>query len=374
MAAVHDKRIAFIGAGWVARTVWVPLLQQAGADVISVIDPAPSARDQLAPLLPEARFSHSLSAAALAGCDVAFICSPNVYHVEHALYALSQGLHVILEKPACFSRHDAERLIARSLESGCGLQVTGASSKRHDVSDMSAVVSTGDFGAIYCIDVSWRRKSGIPRPGSWFTREKTAIGGCGADIGWHLLEVALGLLNYPTVSAGLSQRVRVDGAPGNSRAAWRGEESATEDEELSVETQLFGCLMTESGAMIRISTAWASHQDSDTTEIVVYGQGGELALQCTFGFSADATAAQSLTLLKNAQRQQLPFQVEEKLAPYRTFVASAMELLGESNPATGPRGRLEQQKLRSLGSAMEVLYGGRTVAHGTQECSPCLSA
>ena len=158
------------------------------------------------------------------------------------------------------------------------------------------------------------------------------------------------------------------------RAAWRGEESATEDEELSVETQLFGCLMTESGAMIRISTAWASHQDSDTTGIVVYGQGGELALQCTFGFSADATAAQSLTLLKNAQRQQLPFQVEEKLAPYRTFVASAMELLGESNPATGPRGRLEQQKLRSLGSAMEVLYGGRTVAHGTQECSPCLSA
>ncbi|KVS38808.1 hypothetical protein WK43_29325 [Burkholderia ubonensis] len=349
-------RTATIGGGWVARTVWLPLFEEAGATLASVVDPSADARDAVAARFPGIRVHHALDDAALDGCDLALVCSPNAHHVEHAAFALERGLHVIVDKPACFSLAEAEFLVGLSERRQRGLWVTSASSRRGDVLSLYEHARHGALGAPHCIDVGWRRRAGIPRPGSWFTRAGSALAGSGGDLGWHLLEVGLGLLDYPLVQAGFSHQVMTAGDPAAQLAAWRGDDATAPDAELSVDTQLFGCLLADTGAVVRVSTAWASHREHDETVIHAYGQNGELALRCTFGFSTNGVREPTLTLARDGAVHALACPSEERIAPYRAFVRDALALAGRA--AAGERAALsaDYRKLRSLGSAMAVLY------------------
>ena len=48
--------------------------------------------------------------------DVINICVPNGLHTDYALQALEQHKHVVVEKPIALTRHDAERMVFKSLE------------------------------------------------------------------------------------------------------------------------------------------------------------------------------------------------------------------------------------------------------------------
>ena len=357
MAPVVPLNIAFVGGGWIVRTVWLPLLREAGARVVAAIDPDPGALAELTALVPGLRTHAALSGAALDGCDVAFICSPNACHVEQALQVLALGLHVVVEKPACFSAAQAERLIAASRAARRAVMVTAASSHRGDTAQLLATARVGTLGQVQCIDASWRRRAGIPRPGSWFTDERLAIGGSGADLGWHLLEVALGALDFPLVIDGQSRIIRPAGpatAMAQQHAAWRAD-SATGAAAIDVDTQLFASLRTATGALVRLTTAWSSAQPADETALTLYGSEGEMRLVCTFGFSPNHSGRHELTLLRDGAAQALPCG-EDRMLPYRRFVATMLaHLAAPWRDDSAETQRIERQ-LRSLGSAMAVLY------------------
>lgn len=48
--------------------------------------------------------------------DVINICTPNGYHAEYAIKALAAKKHVVLEKPIALTKHDAEKILFKSLE------------------------------------------------------------------------------------------------------------------------------------------------------------------------------------------------------------------------------------------------------------------
>ena len=352
-------RVAMIGFGWVARTVWLPLLQEAGVALVSVIDPSPEARAAVKACSPGSRTHAVLAADALSGCDLAFICSPNIHHVDHAAFALTEGLHVVLEKPACFSLAEADRLIGLSQRRNRGLWLTAASSHRSDVCCLREQVERGVLGPVHCIEVSWRRQAGIPRLGSWFTRADSALAGSGGDLGWHVLEVGLALMDYPIINAGFSRQVGATGDAQELLATWRDDTHVPSSGELSVDTQLYGSLLTETGAILQLSTAWASHQQHDETSIRAYGQDGELVLHATFGFSTNAVTAPYVSLTRRGNCAMLAYAAEEKIAPYRAFVRHLLERAQDAESG-GEAISADYSKLRSLASAMQALYPGLT--------------
>jgi oxidoreductase len=357
MVSAVPLNIAFVGSGWIVRTVWLPLLREAGARIVAAVDPDPAALTSLAALVPGLRTHAALSGVALDGCDVAFICSPNSCHVEQALQVLALGRHVVVEKPACFSVPEAERLIAASRAAQRALMVTSASSHRGDTAQLLAAARAGTLGQVQCIDASWRRRAGIPRLGSWFTDERLAIGGSGADLGWHLLEVALGALDFPLVTDGQSRTIRPFGpaaAMAQQHAAWR-EDGGTSAASIDVDTQLFASLRTANGALVRLTTAWSSAQPSDETALTLYGSEGEMRLLCTFGFSPNHSGRHELTLLRDGAAQALPCG-EERMLPYCRFVASMLAYLAVPWRDDNAETQRIQRQLRSLGSAMALLY------------------
>lgn len=367
-------RIAIVGAGWVAANVWLPLLIEAGAEIVSIIDPDENARRAVRHLAVRASCYADWEAGAFVDCDLAFICSPNALHVEHATRALAAGMHVVVEKPVCFTLAAAEDLIALSRHRRRGLWLTAATSYRSDVSCMLRQARPDEIGAINAVEVSWRRRAGIPRPGSWFTRASDAVGGSGADLGWHLLEVGLAMLDYPRVKGGFSRQVVGANDPRGSVATWRRDAAVGQAPHISVDTQLFGALLTESDVVVRISTAWASHQVRDETIIRAYAEDGEIALLSTFGFSDCGVQAPSLTLDRAGVRRNLDYPQEQKMTPYRSFIADLVPRIGRAIGGSDGDIAIDYDKLRSLSSAMEWLYpaeGDRQMGAGTADRSGC---
>ncbi|WP_207167576.1 Gfo/Idh/MocA family protein [Pseudomonas protegens] len=351
-----EPHIALVGAGWVVRNVWAPLLVQHNAHIVSVIDPQTDASTAFPAMSPGPRWHRCMSDQALHNCNLALICSPNVHHVQQALRAMGQGLHVILEKPACLSSADAEQLIRCSRETGAELLVSAAAAHRSDVRAMAA--ARGALGTLHCIDVSWRRRRGVPRPGSWFTQASQALAGSGADLGWHLLEVALHALDYPLIDAALCNHVPATADEAQQQATWRGDQGPGGT--IEVESQSFSCLQARGGTLVRMSTAWASHQEHDETRITLYGSAGELCLRTTFGFSQNRIQQPSLTLTVDGTQTSLAFAAEDNLAPYRDFLGSRIASLGTCAQTR----EHEYRKLRSLASAMSALY-----PHLTPSCT-----
>jgi oxidoreductase len=358
-----------IGFGWVAQKVWLPLLQEADVELVSVIDPSPDARAALGACSPGSRVHAVLSADALSGCTLAFICSPNIHHVEQAVFALTEGLHVVLEKPACFSLAEADLLIGLSQQRRRGLWLTAASSHRSDVCCLRDQIEQGALGTVYCIEAGWRRKAGVPLLGSWFTRADSALVGSGGDLGWHILEVGLALLDYPMIRSGFSHQVCATDDVHQSHATWRNDIPAPFEGELSVDTQLYGSLLTETGAVVQVSTAWASHQTHDETFIRAYGQDGELALHATFGFSTNTVTSPYVSMTRRGNREMLTYPAEDKMAPYRAFMRCLLERARHAETG-GEDISTDYSRLRSLASAMSALYPGlaSSIAEGAAMC------
>ena len=344
--------VALVGSGWVSRTIWAPLLYRHGARIVSIIDPDPQASQALATLAPTARLHACMSNLALQDCNLALICSPNANHTRQALRAMEQGLNVILEKPACLSLCHAQDLIECSRQTGGRLSVTAAASHRSDVRALLDAVASNTIGKVHCIDIAWRRHNGVPRPGSWFTRADLALAGSGADLGWHLLEVALQALGYPLVDAALCNHVPADGSEGARQASWRADSGGHDHAILEVESQSYSALRTQAGAMVFLRTAWSSHQPLDETTITLYGSAGELRLHTTFGFSQNRVQTPSLILSIEGNLRHLAFESDDNLAPYSAYLSQTLDDLGKGTTDS----ELEFCKLRSLASAMSAMY------------------
>lgn len=377
---MSDINVAVVGVGWVARTVWIPLLQQAGFTICALIDPQQLSLQAGLEQCPSVNTYTSLDERALHGADVVLVCSPNVMHVEQTVYALGLGFDVILEKPACFSRLDAQRIVDAAERGGGRFWVSSASTEREDVRYIQRLIAPSEISDIKCIELHWRRAQGIPKAGSWFTNKAQAIGGCGADLGWHLLDAGLSFVGYPEVVGGHSSffypqqekmvasadwyggsRFQSSGSGGGTfqdegascdEIAFENKAAIRDQANISVESQLYSSLHTVDH-QIRLSTAWTSQQMTDTTGINVFSANGEISLRCTFGFSPHGLKSSYLKILRQGREERLQICHEKKITPYLRFVERVRREYQDSSQTNV----LEIRRLLSLSSAMENIYG-----------------
>lgn len=111
-------RGALLGLGGVARQSHVPayLLPQAAArlEIVAAFDP--SLRATAVAGIP---LVHERAALAdLDRLDFVDICTPTSSHLEHTLWALEHGWHVLCEKPVALSQAEAEQIRAAARRAG----------------------------------------------------------------------------------------------------------------------------------------------------------------------------------------------------------------------------------------------------------------
>ncbi len=133
------------------------------------------------------------SAAALGAdpaVDIAIIATPPVFHAELAIELLRAGKHVVIEKPMCLRRDDADRIIATALEHD--RTVTVHQSRRWDTDWLALrhVVAGGDIGEVFNIETF---VGGFEHPCRAWHSEESISGGAIYDWGSHHIDWILQL-------------------------------------------------------------------------------------------------------------------------------------------------------------------------------------
>ena len=89
------------------------------------------------------------------GIQAVTIATPNNMHYEICKAALNAGLHVVCEKPLCFSTAEADELVALSKEKNCVVGVTYGYTGAPMIHQAREMIARGDLGEIRIINMQF---------------------------------------------------------------------------------------------------------------------------------------------------------------------------------------------------------------------------
>jgi predicted dehydrogenase len=192
-------RVGLIGAGGIAKGAHIPNYLKCGDKVklVAVSDVVKEKADELA---EEFSIPHTFSdyneMLKEVEIDAISICTPNKFHAPATLAALEAGCHVLCEKPPAMTVEEADEM-AQAAEKA-GKILTYGFHFRHapEVEALKRFVDGGELGNVYAARVHAIRRRGIPGWGV-FTNKELQGGGPLIDIGVHMLDTALYLMDYP---------------------------------------------------------------------------------------------------------------------------------------------------------------------------------
>ena len=203
--------------------------------------------------------------------DLVSVCVPNYLHMPVILEALKNGCHVHCEKPLAISVKEAE--IIADAKNQYNKKVMVGFDKRFTPENqlIKKLTESNYFGEIYQARCGWRRRSGIPGRGSWFTNKKLSGGGALIDIGTHMLDLTLNFIGYPqpySVSSATYSKF--------SSSKTRGWDAYKEDDNgiFDVEDMAVGFIRLENQTTIDFEVSWASNIEEESYYFELKGTKG----------------------------------------------------------------------------------------------------
>jgi len=138
--------------------------------------------------------------------DVAIIATPPVFHAELALSLLRSGKHVVIEKPMCLRRRDADEIIATALEHDRTVTVHQSRRWDRDWLAVRGVVEAGDIGDVFNVETF---VGGFEHPCRAWHSEESISGGAIYDWGSHHVDWILQLYGSAPARVLCSAHTRV---------------------------------------------------------------------------------------------------------------------------------------------------------------------
>ncbi len=203
---------AVIGCGSIAQHLHLPgyakrkdIIQLAGAD------PVAERRDEVQAKYPAARlYTDHREMLATEHPDVVSVCTPNVFHAEHAIAALEAGAHLLLEKPMTLTLAEA-RAVAKTAEK-TGRQVMIGFSHRFNKKNwkVKELLDAGAIGEPFMIRIRFAHNGPFPgwAKSDWFYQPELAGGGALFDMGIHAIDLCHWLIGPITSVASVMGTLR----------------------------------------------------------------------------------------------------------------------------------------------------------------------
>ena len=276
--------VALIGAGNIARIGHVPGLLRAGARIIAVCDAdLEKARLLAGELNPQPSvFTDYREMLATVKPDAVTIAIPNTFHAAVAIEALGIGAHVLCEKPLATTVADGEKMVETAAKADRVLALNLHFRLRPEFQHLKEMIASGTLGEIFYVNVRLMRRCGVPACGSWFTRREMAGGGALIDLGAHLIDLALWLLDFPGTKEVSAQIASLLGPRRVGLGDWG---QHRPEGVFDVEDFASVRLQTESGSVIVIETSW-TYFGPDESRVQVLGSLAGVDVNSTSGIDS----------------------------------------------------------------------------------------
>jgi predicted dehydrogenase len=240
-------RLGFLGLGWIGRRRLEALESNGAAEIVAVADPAvPNAFDTYEELLAQE-------------LDGVVIATPSALHAEQAITALEEGLAVFCQKPLGRTAAETAAVVAAAREANRLLATDFCYRHVEAVRRVRELVQRGDLGRVHTLELVFHNSYGPDKP--WFFDRRLSGGGCVIDLGIHLVDLALWLLDWPDVERVASRLHRLSGS----------ELQAPADD--AVEDYAFAQLDLAGGVTVRLACSWHLPLARDAQiEVRVFGE------------------------------------------------------------------------------------------------------
>ena len=194
------------------------------------------------------------------GPDLVSVCLPNFLHAPVTIDSLDTGVHVLCEKPMALNAAQARDMVAAARRNDRYVMIALNNRFRTEAQILKKLVEQDVLGEIYYAKTGWLRRSGIPGPGTWFTRKSQAGGGPLIDLGVHMIDLTRWLIGNP-------RPVSVVGAT-YSRL------SDSVEGVFDVEDLATAFVRFEGDITLIAETSWASHVPSEGSYVKLMGTRG----------------------------------------------------------------------------------------------------
>jgi predicted dehydrogenase len=266
-------RVGVVGMGWAGETHLKAYLQIPGVEVVAVADPREDRLLQLKTTYAvENIYADYNDLIAHEDIDAISVCTPNQFHAPVAIAALESGKHVLCEKPLARTADEAATMVRAAQQANRILKTAFNHRERGDVQALKQAIDAGKLGRVYHSKASWMRRSGIPGMGGWFTSRELAGGGPLIDLGVHVLDMALYLLNEPSVIS-VSAATYAELGP-RGRGA-RSDKRTMEVGGYEVEDLATAFIRLSDGVTLLLEASWAVYgRSADDYGVILYGTEG----------------------------------------------------------------------------------------------------
>jgi len=176
---VTRPRLGFLGVGWIGRSRLEAIERAGNAEIVAIADPAfPDALRSLDDLLER-------------DLDGVVIATPSALHAEQAVTALQRGIAVFCQKPLGRTADEVRRVIdaARDSQTLLGVDL----SYREADAFRAARHAVGSIGEVFAADLVFHNAYGPNN--AWSSDPAVAGGGCVIDLGVHLVDLAVWILD-----------------------------------------------------------------------------------------------------------------------------------------------------------------------------------
>jgi Predicted dehydrogenases and related proteins len=198
---VGKLRYGIIGTGWIAeRKHLAAYSAREDVELAAVCNPNVVKAEQVAKRydIPNV-YEHYDAMLRQGKLDILSICTPNASHFPIVKAAMAEGIHVHCEKPLVLNAQELDELLRWNEKYPVSVFVGMDKRYSSPVRFLKSAIDSGEMGSIYHVKASWLRRRGIPGLGGWFTNKRLSGGGALIDLGVHLVDLALYLMDFPTI-------------------------------------------------------------------------------------------------------------------------------------------------------------------------------
>ncbi|MEC0090211.1 Gfo/Idh/MocA family protein [Paenibacillus macquariensis] len=279
--------IGIIGCGWIAEYAHIPAFKQiSDVKISSVFDIDIGRAARLAKAHDIQGIYSSLNDFLDSGIDAVIVATPNHSHAQYTMESLRRGLHVICEKPVAIRAGDVKQIIEIAEQNQLVYFPAFVNRFRYDVLKMREFIQSNRIGEIIHVEAGWLRRSGIPRPGTWFTNKALSGGGVLIDLGSHMVDICLMLFgDKQPLSQNLDTVMQESKADPLDAGWFKGEYSVGLP--MDVEVTAISEIGFSGSSKLNLKLSWAADINGDCTYFIVKGTKGNIKLKTLFGFSND---------------------------------------------------------------------------------------
>ncbi|WP_325048726.1 Gfo/Idh/MocA family protein [Peribacillus glennii] len=314
---MNKLRIGLIGVGGIATTRHIPTLLKLADRVtivaVSDIDANRASSVAAAFNIPKAYQNYEEMFHEI---DAVFISTPNKFHAEITIAAMTAGLHVFCEKPMALTSAECEAMVSASKQAGKILSIGYHYRFMKEPKGAKRIMASGAVGNPLVVRVQAIRRRKVPGWGV-FTNKELQGGGSLIDYGCHLLDLSLWLIGHP-------EPVEVMGTAYNALSRSPGQVNqwgSFNPDTFEVDDHVTAYIKFAGGTSLLLETSWSNNIKEDVIENVsISGEKGGLdVFPLTVNYAKEG-------MLFNSEAAWIPGEEDPSLPQAENFINACQGL------------------------------------------------